>query len=86
MQLHIIETIQSKLCLLFLGNKRDMEQLREVNISDAKNFAQQYNMIDAIETSAKENTNVEQVFKEMATVSKKINCALKLLVAINAII
>jgi hypothetical protein len=27
-------------------------------------------MIDAIETSAKENTNVEQVFKEMATVSK----------------
>jgi hypothetical protein len=36
----------------------------------AKSFAQQYNMIDAIETSAKENTNVEQVFKEMATVSK----------------
>ena len=47
-----------------------MENLREVNISDAKSFAQQYNMIDAIETSAKENTNVEQVFKEMATVSK----------------
>jgi hypothetical protein len=50
--------------------ERDMEHLREVNISDAKSFAQQYNMIDAIETSAKENTNVEQVFKEMATVSK----------------
>ena len=48
-----------------------MEHLREVNISDAKSFAQQYNMIDAIETSAKENTNVEQVFKEMATELKR---------------
>ncbi|XP_052096276.1 ras-related protein Rab-43-like [Mytilus californianus] len=56
-------------CLI--GNKRDLENLREVNISEAKNFAQQHNMIDVIETSAKENTNVEQVFLEMATELKR---------------
>lgn len=50
-----------------------MEHLREVNTSEAKNFAQQHNMIDVIETSAKENTNVEQVFLEMATVSFNLN-------------
>ncbi|OPL20924.1 ras-related rab-43-like protein, partial [Mytilus galloprovincialis] len=56
-------------CLI--GNKRDLEHLREVNTSEAKNFAQQHNMIDVIETSAKENTNVEQVFLEMATELKR---------------
>lgn len=53
---------------MFSGNKRDLENLREVNISEAKHFAQQNGMIDVIETSAKENTNVEKVFVEMATV------------------
>lgn len=61
----------SSIVQCLIGNKRDMEHLREVNISEAKNFAQHNNMLDAIETSAKENTNVEQVFTEMATELKR---------------
>lgn len=56
-------------CLI--GNKRDLENLREVNTSEAKHFAQQNNMIDIIETSAKENTNVDKVFVEIATELKR---------------
>lgn len=46
-----------------------MEHLREVNLSEAKAFAQHHGMVDAIETSAKENTNIEELFMEMAKVN-----------------
>ena len=45
-----------------------MDHLREVNLSEAKAFAHHHGMIDAIETSAKENTNIEELFMEMAKV------------------
>lgn len=54
-----------------IGNKKDMEHLREVNLSEAKAFAQHHGMVDAIETSAKENTNIEELFMEIAKELKK---------------
>ncbi|KAL5013215.1 hypothetical protein ScPMuIL_007485 [Solemya velum] len=56
----------SNLVQLLIGNKRDMESLREVNITEAKTLAQHYNMLDSIETSAKDNTNIDEVFFKMA--------------------
>ena len=52
----------------FTGNKRDLENLREVNFSDAQSFAQQHNMISHLETSAKENCNIEETFVKLAKV------------------
>lgn len=54
------------------GNKRDLEQLREVNVSEAKAYAQHHGMMDALETSAKENTNVDEAFLRMAKVKIRI--------------
>ena len=53
---------------LFLGNKSDLEGKREVPFSVAEDLADHYGMLDAIETSAKENCNVEAAFVKMAKV------------------
>ena len=51
------------------GNKRDLEQFREINVTQAKEFAYHHQMFDALETSAKDNTNIDEVFVRMAKVS-----------------
>ena len=58
--------------MLFLtepGNKCDLDSLREVNKDEAKTLAQSQQFIGAIETSAKENTNIDDTFLRMAKVS-----------------
>ncbi|KAK6176844.1 hypothetical protein SNE40_015069 [Patella caerulea] len=56
---------------LLVGNKKDIESLREVSQEEAKAFAQHHNMIGAEETSAKENTNVDDAFLKMAQELKR---------------
>lgn len=53
---------------LLVGNKKDLEQekIREVSLEEARSCAAHYNMIDALETSAKDSTNVEQAFVRIA--------------------
>ncbi|XP_045164394.2 ras-related protein Rab-43-like [Mercenaria mercenaria] len=51
---------------ILIGNKRDLENMREVNFSEANSFAQHQNMIAHLETSAKENTNVDETFTKLA--------------------
>ena len=53
-------------CIL-VGNKCDLESDRAVDVSTAKVFADSLN-IPFIETSAKENINVEKAFVLMATI------------------
>ncbi|CAH1265941.1 RAB43 [Branchiostoma lanceolatum] len=54
-----------------VGCKRDLEEMREVNVTEAKSFAVQNSMFDALETSAKEDTNVEECFIRIAKELKK---------------
>lgn len=56
----------SNIVQLILGNKQDLEHLREVTVAEAKAYAQHCSMLDAIETSAKENTNIDEAFLRMA--------------------
>ncbi|CAG5126683.1 unnamed protein product [Candidula unifasciata] len=56
---------------LLVGNKCDLESLREVTVSEAQALASSQNFIDAVETSAKENTNVDDTFLKMAQELKK---------------
>ncbi|KRX03857.1 P-loop containing nucleoside triphosphate hydrolase [Pseudocohnilembus persalinus] len=52
--------------LIFLvGNKNDMEEQRQVSYEQGQKFAQQQG-IEFIEVSAKEGTNIQQLFKEIA--------------------
>lgn len=54
--------------LLLVGNKCDCESLREVTQEEAQALADQYpEFMACIETSAKENTNIESVFVTLAT-------------------
>ena len=57
-----------KLFVYFIGNKCDLEQLREVKKEEATAMVKQYNMMQCLETSAKDNTNIDEVFFKMAKV------------------
>jgi Ras-related protein Rab-43 len=56
---------------LLVGNKCDIENLREVNLAEAKSLALSQNFIGAVETSAKENTNIDDMFLKMAKELKR---------------
>lgn len=47
--------------ILLVGNKKDMEECREVTMLEASNFAQENDLI-FLETSAKTGDNVEEAF------------------------
>ncbi|RUS91512.1 hypothetical protein EGW08_000733 [Elysia chlorotica] len=56
---------------LLVGNKCDLDDLREVSTEEAKNLAHSQSFIGAVETSAKENTNVDDTFLKMAKELKR---------------
>ncbi|XP_032927159.1 ras-related protein Rab-43 isoform X2 [Catharus ustulatus] len=58
----------SNIVQLLIGNKSDLSDLREVQLAEAQSLAECYdNIICAIETSAKDSSNVEEAFVKMAT-------------------
>lgn len=54
----------SEISILLIGNKADLEELRQISQEEAKAKAEQYG-IDYIETSALQFTNIENAFKNM---------------------
>lgn len=56
----------SNIVQILIGNKKDLENQREVNFVDAKQFAQQNSMIGVIESSAKDNINIDETFIKLA--------------------
>ena len=63
-QIHDYATFQPKIILV--GNKTDLESKREVSYQDGINFAQTHNLI-FIETSVKQNINIENVFNSLTS-------------------
>lgn len=49
------------------GNKSDLGELREVPLAEAQGLAEHYDILCAIETSAKDSSNVEEAFVRVAT-------------------
>uniref|UniRef100_G1TSM7 Uncharacterized protein n=1 Tax=Oryctolagus cuniculus TaxID=9986 RepID=G1TSM7_RABIT len=43
-------------------NKSDLGELREVPLAEAQSLAEHYDILCAIETSAKDSSNVEEAF------------------------
>ncbi|XP_061474108.1 ras-related protein Rab-43 isoform X2 [Rhineura floridana] len=57
----------SNIVQLLIGNKSDLSDLREVQLEEAQSLAEHYDITCAIETSAKDSSNVEEAFVKMAT-------------------
>ena len=61
--------------MLLIGTKLDVAsispELRQVSLSEAKNFASSKHMLDVIETSSKEDTNIERTFVKLAKAMRK---------------
>lgn len=51
---------------LLLGNKCDLINERKVKLCDAQSFALRNDMLDVIETSAKENSNIDEAFLQLS--------------------
>lgn len=61
--------------LLFLGNKCDLESLREVEFAEAEAMCEYIpEILFVLEASAKENTNIDDAFMCLATELKVGNC------------
>ncbi|XP_037588518.1 ras-related protein Rab-43 isoform X1 [Cebus imitator] len=57
----------SNIVQLLIGNKSDLSELREVPHAEAQRLAEHYDILCAIETSAKDSSNVEEAFLRVAT-------------------
>ncbi|XP_010615888.1 ras-related protein Rab-43 isoform X1 [Fukomys damarensis] len=68
---HWIEDVRkyagSSIVQLLIGNKSDLAELREVQLAEAQSLAEHYDILCAIETSAKDSSNVEEAFVRVAT-------------------
>ncbi|XP_029548570.1 ras-related protein Rab-43 [Salmo trutta] len=56
----------SNIVPLLIGNKSDLVDQREVSLEDAQTMAHQLEFLTAIETSAKDSSNVDEAFNKMA--------------------
>lgn len=57
----------SSSCLSMTGNKSDLAELREVQPAEAQSLVEHYDILCAIETSAKDSSNVEEAFVRVAS-------------------
>ncbi|XP_026788799.1 ras-related protein Rab-43 [Pangasianodon hypophthalmus] len=56
----------SNIATLLIGNKSDLTEERDVSFEEAQAMAHQLDFISAIETSAKDSSNVDDAFNKMA--------------------
>lgn len=67
----------SNVLIILIGNKCDLEAEREVDFEEARQMCQYIpEILFVMETSAKENTNVEDAFRCLATELKVISLIL----------
>ncbi|KAI5607591.1 ras-related protein Rab-43 [Silurus asotus] len=56
----------SNIATLLIGNKSDLSDERDVSFEEAQAMAHQLDFISAVETSAKDSSNVDEAFNHMA--------------------
>ncbi|KAM9444570.1 ras-related protein Rab-43 [Clarias gariepinus] len=56
----------TNIATLLIGNKSDLTEERDVSFEEAQAMAHQLDFISAIETSAKDSSNVDEAFNQMA--------------------
>jgi len=60
--------------IILIGTKLDLVRsdihLREVDITEVKQFVKNYQVLDVLETSSKEDTNIDTVFQRLAKALK----------------
>lgn len=66
---HVLETFVTRFVFsLYLGNKCDLEENRQVELSEADAMCEYFpELLSVLETSAKENKNIEEAFVTIAS-------------------
>ena len=68
----VIKYAGSNLLCLLIGNKKDLAaENRQVALDEAQKLASHHNMLDVLETSAKDATNVHEAFTKLAITLKR---------------
>lgn len=62
-----IENTSKDICKILVGNKCDAEDIREVSFEEGQEFAKKNGITNFIETSAKKNLNINEVFEILTT-------------------
>jgi len=58
-----LELLEERRPIVVLGNKSDLQEMREITYEDGQKIAQKFENCEFLETSAKEGTNVDEAFK-----------------------
>lgn len=59
---------------ILIGNKCDLEDKRQITVDSAKALAQEYGM-EYLETSAAEEVNIDNAFRQMAKMILERTCS-----------
>jgi len=72
---HWLEDVQrytsKDICKVLIGNKSDLETKRQIAESDAQAYSERQGMLTFMETSAKNSTNVNEIFEMIARTLKR---------------
>lgn len=64
----VIRRYTGDIPILIVGNKLDLEQIREVSEGQVENFKEAYNIFSSMEISAKTGENVEEMFMKIVKI------------------
>jgi len=80
--IHPVTTRTSLTYSIYVGNKCDLEENRQVELSEADAMCEYFpELLSVLETSAKENKNIEEAF---VTIASELKVSVRIVLFVNS--